>query len=164
MSKKKVDSTSLILKIVAIVTGILTFVGMAFDFIKTTSKQIESLSTAGTMGDWFDSIDLASKLDLDYAATWQISRTFMYITFVVVAIIAIICVLKLFLNIGLLNLIMKIAAIVGIVVSLVFFIALFVGCIQASGEISTTLPSVGPYVIAIAGIVTSGLGIAIAKK
>lgn len=168
MAKKKTDSTSLILKIVAIVTGIFTFVGMAFKFITTSSRQISDLSESASMSDWFDTIDLGAELPdamrPDWLGAWQTARIFMWIALIAVAVIVVICVLKFFLNIGILNLIMKIAAIVGIVCSLVFIIALFVGCFQGTTDAISMLPNAGPYVITIAGIVTSGLGIAIAKK
>ena len=164
MAKNKTDSTSLILKIVAIVTGVFTFVGMAFKFIATSSRLSDSLS----MNDWFDTIDFMAELPEgmrpDYLGAWQTARIFMWIALIAVAVVVVICILKFFLNLGILNLLMKIAAIVGIVCSLVFIIALFVGCGQASTEVSSMMPSVGPYVIAIAGLVTSGLGIAIAKR
>lgn len=168
MAKNKTDSTSLILKIVAIVTGVFTFVGMAFKFLVSSSKQLESLSSTASMNDWFDGIDLMAELPEsvrpDYLGAWQTARIFMWIALIAVAVVVVICILKFFLNLGILNLLMKIAAIVGIVCSLVFIIALFVGCGQASTEVSSMMPSVGPYVIAIAGLVTSGLGIAIAKR
>ncbi len=164
MAKNKTDSTSLILKIVAIVTGVFTFVGMAFKFIATSSRLSDSLS----MNDWFDTIDFMAELPEgmrpDYLGAWQTARIFMWIALIAVAVVAVICILKFFLNLGILNLLMKIAAIVGIVCSLVFIIALFVGCGQASTDNMSMMPSVGPYVIAIAGLVTSGLGIAIAKR
>ena len=164
MAKNKTDSTSLILKIVAIVTGVFTFVGMAFKFIATSSRLSDSLS----MNDWFDTIDFMAELPEgmrpDYLGAWQTARIFMWIALIAVAVVVVICILKFFLNLGILNLLMKIAAIVGIVCSLVFIIALFVGCGQASTELASMMPSVGPYVIAIAGLVTSGLGIAIAKR
>ena len=167
MAKKNADSTSLILKIVAIVTGILTFVGMAFKFVTISSRQVSSLSESSSMNDWFDSIDLAADMPeamRPWLGAWQTARIFMWIALIAVAVVAVICVLKFFLNLGLLNLIMKIAGIVGIVCSLVFIIALFVGCFQGTTDGYSYLPSAGPYVIAIAGLVTSGLGIAIAKK
>ncbi len=168
MAKKNADSTSLILKIVAIVTGILTFVGMAFKFVTISSRQVSSLSESSSMNDWFDSIDLAADMPEamrpEWLGAWQTARIFMWIALIAVAVVAVICVLKFFLNLGLLNLLMKIAGIVGIVCSLVFIIALFVGCFQGSTELYSYLPSAGPYVIAIAGLVTSGLGMAIAKK
>lgn len=168
MAKNKSDSTSLILKIVAIVAGVLSFVGMAFKFVTASSRQVSSLSESISMNDWFDSIDLGSDapeaMRPDWLGAWQTARVFMWIALIAVAVVAVICVLKFFLNMGILNLLMKIAGIVGIVCSLVFIIAMFVGCFQATSDIVSYLPNAGPYVIAIAGLVTSGLGIAVAKK
>ncbi len=168
MAKNKSDSTSLILKIVAIVAGVLSFVGMAFKFITTSSRQISDLSESASMSDWFDSIDLGSDapeaMRPDWLGAWQTARVFMWIALIAVAVVAVICVLKFFLNMGILNLLIKIAGIVGIVCSLVFIIAMFVGCFQATSDMVSYLPNAGPYVIAIAGLVTSGLGIAVAKK
>lgn len=168
MAKSKSDSTSLILKIVAIVAGVLSFVGMAFKFVTASSRQVSSLSESISMNDWFDSIDLGSDapeaMRPDWLGAWQTARVFMWIALIAVAVVAVICVLKFFLNMGILNLLMKIAGIVGIVCSLVFIIAMFVGCFQATSDMSSCLPNAGPYVIAIAGLVTSGLGIAVAKK
>lgn len=168
MAKSKSDSTSLILKIVAIVAGVLSFVGMAFKFVTASSRQVSSLSESISMNDWFDSIDLGSDapeaMRPDWLGAWQTARVFMWIALIAVAVVAVICVLKFFLNMGILNLLMKIAGIVGIVCSLVFIIAMFVGCFQATSDMVSYLPNAGPYVIAIAGLVTSGLGIAVAKK
>lgn len=168
MAKNKSDSTSLILKIVAIVAGVLSFVGMAFKFVTASSRQVSSLSESASMNDWFDSIDLGSDapeaMRPDWLGAWQTARVFMWIALIAVAVVAVICVLKFFLNMGILNLLMKIAGIVGIVCSLVFIIAMFVGCFQATSDMVSYLPNAGPYVIAIAGLVTSGLGIAVAKK
>ncbi len=168
MAKSKSDSTSLILKIVAIVAGVLSFVGMAFKFITTSSRQISDLSESASMSDWFDTIDMGAELPEamrpDWLGAWQTARVFMWIALIAVAVVAVICVLKFFLNMGILNLLMKIAGIVGIVCSLVFIIAMFVGCFQATSDMDSYLPNAGPYVIAIAGLVTSGLGIAVAKK
>lgn len=168
MAKNKSDSTSLILKIVAIVAGVLSFVGMAFKFVTASSKQVSSISESASMNDWFDSIDLGSDapeaMRPDWLGAWQTARVFMWIALIAVAVVAVICVLKFFLNMGILNLLMKIAGIVGIVCSLVFIIAMFVGCFQATSDMVSYLPNAGPYVIAIAGLVTSGLGIAVAKK
>lgn len=168
MAKNKSDSTSLILKIVAIVAGVLSFVGMAFKFVTASSKQVSSISESASMNDWFDSIDIGSDapeaMRPDWLGAWQTARVFMWIALIAVAVVAVICVLKFFLNMGILNLLMKIAGIVGIVCSLVFIIAMFVGCFQATSDMVSYLPNAGPYVIAIAGLVTSGLGIAVAKK
>lgn len=170
MAKKKSDSTSLILKIVAIVTGVLTFVGMAFKFVTISLRETglsfidDNTSGSISMSEWFDRIDLFQDAGADGAGAWQTARIFMWIALIAVAVVVVICVLKFFLNIGILNLIMKIAAIVGIVCSLVFIIALFVGCFQGTTDAISMLPNAGPYVITIAGIVTSGLGLAIAKK
>lgn len=168
MAKNKSDSTSLILKIVAIVAGVLSFVGMAFKFVAISSKQVSSFSESLSMNDWFDLIDLGSDapeaMRPDWLGAWQTARVFMWIALIAVAVVAVICVLKFFLNMGILNLLMKIAGIVGIVCSLVFIIAMFVGCFQATSDMVSYLPNAGPYVIAIAGLVTSGLGIAVAKK
>lgn len=168
MAKNKSDSTSLILKIVAIVAGVLSFVGMAFKFVAISSKQVSSFSESLSMNDWFDWIDLGSDapeaMRPDWLGAWQTARVFMWIALIAVAVVAVICVLKFFLNMGILNLLMKIAGIVGIVCSLVFIIAMFVGCFQATSDMVSYLPNAGPYVIAIAGLVTSGLGIAVAKK
>lgn len=168
MAKSKSDSTSLILKIVAIVAGVLSFVGMAFKFVTVSSRQVSNLSESASMNDWFDSIDIGSDapeaMRPDWLGAWQTARVFMWIALIAVAVVAVICVLKFFLNMGILNLLMKIAGIVGIVCSLVFIIAMFVGCFQATSDIVSYLPNAGPYVIAIAGLVTSGLGIAVAKK
>ena len=113
MAKKNADSTSLILKIVAIVTGILTFVGMAFKFVTISSRQVSSLSESSSMNDWFDLIDLAADMPEamrpEWLGAWQTARIFMWIALIAVAVVAVICVLKFFLNLGLLNLIMKIA-------------------------------------------------------
>lgn len=168
MAKNKSDSTSLILKIVAIVAGVLSFVGMAFKFVTASSKQVSSISESASMNDWFDSIDIGSDapeaMRPDWLGAWQTARVFMWIALIAVAVVAVICVLKFFLNMGILNLLIKIAGIVGIVCSLVFIIAMFVGCFQATSDMISCLPNAGPYVIAIAGLVTSGLGIAVAKK
>ena len=168
MAKNKSDSTSLILKIVAIVAGVLSFVGMAFKFVAISSKQVSSFSESLSMNDWFDWIDLGSDapeaMRPDWLGAWQTARVFMWIALIAVAVVAVICVLKFFLNMGILNLLMKIAGIVGIVCALVFIIAMFVGCFQATSDMVSYLPNAGPYVIAIAGLVTSGLGIAVAKK
>ena len=168
MAKNKSDSTSLILKIVAIVAGVLSFVGMAFKFVAISSRQVSSFSESASMNDWFDLIDLGSDapeaMRPDWLGAWQTARVFMWIALIAVAVVAVICVLKFFLNMGILNLLMKIAGIVGIVCSLVFIIAMFVGCFQATSDMVSYLPNAGPYVIAIAGLVTSGLGIAVAKK
>lgn len=168
MAKNKSDSTSLILKIVAIVAGVLSFVGMAFKFVTASSKQVSSISESASMNDWFDMIDLGSDVPEamrpDWLGAWQTARVFMWIALIAVAVVAVICVLKFFLNMGILNLLIKIAGIVGIVCSLVFIIAMFVGCFQATSDMVSYLPNAGPYVIAIAGLVTSGLGIAVAKK
>lgn len=168
MAKNKSDSISLILKIVAIVAGVLSFVGMAFKFVAISSKQVSSFSESASMNDWFDLIDFGSDapeaMRPDWLGAWQTARVFMWIALIAVAVVAVICVLKFFLNMGILNLLMKIAGIVGIVCSLVFIIAMFVGCFQATSDMVSYLPNAGPYVIAIAGLVTSGLGIAVAKK
>ena len=167
MAKNKSDSTSLILKIVAIVAGVLSFVGMAFKFITTSLRQNSDLSESASMSDWFDTIDMGAELPeamRPWLGAWQTARVFMWIALIAVAVVAVICVLKFFLNMGILNLLIKIAGIVGIVCSLVFIIAMFVGCFQATSDMVSCLPNAGPYVIAIAGLVTSGLGIAVAKK
>ena len=49
MAKNKSDSTSLILKIVAIVAGVLSFVGMAFKSVTASSNQVSSISESASI-------------------------------------------------------------------------------------------------------------------
>lgn len=171
MAKKK-SSGGLVLKIVTIVAAVLTFVAMAFKFVgytvsTTILNRTSTSSGSSSMSDWFDMLNNAST-EMDGIAAWQAAKGFLIAVFIVIAIIAVIAILKLFLNIGLLNLLMKIAAIAGIVVSLVFIICLIVGCVQMSGSITEAItyayyPREGSILITLFGLIASGCAMKVAK-
>lgn len=171
MAKKK-SSGGLVLKIVTIVAAVLTFVAMAFKFfgytVKTTILNKSTTTSEGvSMSDWFDMLKNANS-DADGVAAWQTAKIFLIVTLIVVGIIAVIAILKFFLNIGIVNLLMKIAAIAGIVVSLVFIICLIVGCVQMSGSFTDAItyayyPREGSILITLFGLIASGCAMKVAK-
>ena len=73
-------------------------------------------------------------------------------------------VLQFFINNKALNLAIKILSIVGMLVVLLAFVLMLVGCIDNSSDFVQTIPAAGSWLFVIFGLVGSGLGIACGKK
>lgn len=171
----KVKGKELILKIVSLVATVLTFVGLAFKFITTSSSsKLGGGDVELTRADWKDAIKLYKEpIMKDYnsiATFWQIARVFMIISLIVIAILAVITIIQFFFNHKYLALAKTIVSIVALVCVIVFFATLVIGNImlanKGSNEIvsTTVLPHVGPCFMFVFGAIASVAALLDKKK
>ena len=151
---------SIILKSAAIFANLFALISLAFGAIFTQSSlggnTFKSESTS--YGDWFELVN-NSNYDI-----WKASEAFLIISIIVLSLIVIGIVLQFFINNKALNLAIKILSIVGMLVVLLAFVLMLVGCIDNSSDFVQTIPAAGSWLFVIFGLVGSGLGIACGKK
>lgn len=151
---------SIILKSAAIFANLFALISLAFGAIFTQSSlggnTFKSESTS--YGDWFELVN-NSNYDI-----WKASEAFLIISIIVLSLIVIGIVLQFFINNKALNLAIKILSIVGMLVVLLAFVLMLVGCIDNSSDFVQTIPAAGSWLFVIFGLVGSGLGIACGNK
>lgn len=151
---------SIILRSAAIFANLFALISLAFGAIFTQSSlggnTFKSESTS--YGDWFELVN-NSNYDI-----WKASEAFLIISIIVLSLIVIGIVLQFFINNKALNLAIKILSIVGMLVVLLAFVLMLVGCIDNSSDFVQTIPAAGSWLFVIFGLVGSGLGIACGKK
>ena len=151
---------SIILKSAAIFANLFALISLAFGAIFTQSSlggnTFKSESTS--YGDWFE---LVNNSNYD---TWKASEAFLIISIIVLSLIVIGIVLQFFINNKALNLAIKILSIVGMLVVLLAFVLMLVGCIDNSSDFVQIIPAAGSWLFVIFGLVGSGLGIACGNK
>ena len=151
---------SIILKSAAIFANLFALISLAFGAIFTQSSlggnTFKSESTS--YGDWFELVN-NSNYDI-----WKASEAFLIISIIVLSLIVIGIVLQFFINNKALNLAIKILNIVGMLVVLLAFVLMLVGCIDNSSDFVQIIPAAGSWLFVIFGLVGSGLGIACGKK
>lgn len=132
MAKKKLNLCGLILKIVAIFTGLMTFVSMAFKFAKADVSVAGKVvgSNTQSLKDWFDSIKTYGKINADGISCWKVSRVFMIITLVLIAIVVALVIVKFFVSNKYVDLVLLIVSSLAIITTLVMLITLLVGMNQ----------------------------------
>ena len=151
---------SIILKSAAIFANLFALISLAFGAIFTQSSlggnTFKSESTS--YGDWFELVN-NSNYDI-----WKASEAFLIISIIVLSLIVIGIVLQFFINNKALNLAIKILNIVGMLVVLLAFVLMLVGCIDNSSDFVQIIPAAGSWLFVIFGLVGSGLGIACGNK
>lgn len=151
---------SIILRSAAIFANLFALISLAFGAIFTQSSlggnTFKSESTS--YGDWFELVN-NSNYDI-----WKASEAFLIISIIVLSLIVIGIVLQFFINNKALNLAIKILSIVGMLVVLLAFVLMLVGCIDNSSDFVQTIPAAGSWLFVIFGLVGSGLGIACGNK
>ena len=157
----KINKNGMITRIISIALAVLSFVGMAFAFggVKGGGE-----SQSFKFGEWIDSIGSGLKYEVDGIGWWNASRIFLIISFVVVAVLAIIAIVQFFYNHKILSLVMKFGGIVGIVTGVVFVATLIGGNIALGNEYMSYFPHVGAIVIALSTIGASVSAMLSAKK
>ena len=176
MAKKK-GGVNFILTIVALATAVLSFVSLAFNFI--TAKTKGSIFGNGVtedlnLGDWFDGMNSLQELndnahsDVYDLAGWNLARVFLVITLILVGALAVIAVVKFFMNKKSLNLATMVIGGLCVASALVFAIATFVGCGALSGSMFgieySYLANVGVYLLTIFAMATGVLSIVASRK
>ena len=158
----KVKGKELILKIVSLVATVLTFVGLAFKFaMQRTTAGSFSHSESLTRGDWTDSFKFVKEMTSAGHAFWQIARVFMIISFVVLAVLAVLTIVEFFFHHKYLSLAKRITSIVAIACVAVFFVALLIGSILVANKLSGDsysvmfIPHVGPWFMLVFGLTAS---------
>ncbi len=162
---------SLVASIISAVFSVLAFIGLAFNFVTAAVTSAgRSTSEAGSRADWLEILshgDVYKAMDKS-VAMWTFARVLMIITFIVLAVLAVLLVVQLFYNHKILALLTKILGIAGIVLSIAFLIFFVVGGINLSTfEANYTLmylPNVGPFWIMVCGVVASGFALGANKK
>lgn len=169
MSKSKTKS-NLVTSIISIALAVFSFVCMAFKFISITAKGGDKSNTQNiNFSDWLEFFDYSSILP-DSINWWQTARVFLIITLVVVAIVAVLALVQLFVSNKFLALVLKIASIVGIVVALVYLIAMIGGCIALSIDFSSDFgtvsygPHIGATLLGVSALASSICGLTCAKS
>ncbi len=151
---------SIILRSAAIFANLFALISLAFGAIFTQSSlggnTFKSESTS--YGDWFELVN-NSNYDI-----WKASEAFLIISIIVLSLIVIGIVLQFFINNKALNLAIKILSIVGMLVVLLAFVLMLVGCIDNSSDFVQIIPAAGSWLFVIFGLVGSGLGIACGNK
>ena len=168
MSKSKTKS-NLVTSIISIALAVFSFVCMAFKFISITAKVgDESYTQNINFSDWLEIFD--SSMLPDSINWWQTARVFLIITLVVVAIVAVLALVQLFVSNKFLALVLKIASIVGIVVALIYLIAMIGGCIAISMDFSSDFytisygPHIGATLLGVSALASSICGLTCAKS
>ena len=134
----KVKGKELILKVVTILSAVLAFVGLAFKFASQSLVQIkgaDAVKTNYTLNQWVDSFNQSKMFSETGVKFWQVSRVFLIISLVVLALIAIVAVLEMFISNKYLSLAKLVLSIVGIVCVIVFFSTLVVGGVKVANQI-----------------------------
>lgn len=167
MSKSKTKS-NLVTSIISIALAVFSFVCMAFKFISITAKVGDKSNTQNiNFSDWLEIFD--SSMLPDSINWWQTARVFLIITLVVVAIVAVLALVQLFVSNKFLALVLKIASIVGIVVALVYLIAMIGGCIARSIDSSSDFvtvsygPHIGATLLGVSALASSICGLTCVK-
>ena len=151
---------SIILKSAAIFANLFALISLAFGaiFTQTSLGGNTFKSDSTSFGDWFEVVN-NSNYD-----TWKASEAFLIISIIVLSLIVIGIVLQFFMNNRVLNLTIKILSIVGMLVVLLAFVLMLVGCIDNSSDLAQVIPAAGSWLFVIFGLVGSGLGIACGKN
>lgn len=151
---------SIILKSAAIFANLFALISLAFGaiFTQTSLGGNTFKSESTSYGDWFE---LVNNSNYD---TWKASEAFLIISIIVLSLIVIGIVLQFFINNKALNLAIKILSIVGMLVVLLAFVLMLVGCIDNSSDFVQIIPAAGSWLFVIFGLVGSGLGIACGNK
>lgn len=182
-NKKKLSLLNLILSIVGIAGAVLSFIALAFNFInfQTTSKIGSSTSTSNnpmSLSKWFETINNAQEYNAglnDFGVNslrikidgWATARVFLFITLVLVAIVAIALVVKFFVNNKILNLATLVVAVLTIVSAVAFLIMVYAGGSALIGDAAENvkyLADVGAWFVTLGALVAGGMGIAVARK
>lgn len=147
----------LILSIVSAVCAVMTYVALAFNFVViTTSVGNRSTSNSGSFADW-------QKLlgnDMEKLGLWKFSRVLMILALILVAVVAILAIVNVFVNNKVLNLVNRIVSIVGLVITVAFLVTFVAGGLALSDSstllnVTTTvayLPNAGPILLSLFGI------------
>lgn len=151
---------SIILKSAAIFANLFALISLAFGaiFTQTSLGGNTFKSESTSYGDWFELVN-NSNYDI-----WKASEAFLIISIIVLSLIVIGIVLQFFINNKALNLAIKILSIVGMLVVLLAFVLMLVGCIDNSSDFVQIIPAAGSWLFVIFGLVGSGLGIACGNK
>lgn len=187
MAKKKVR-VNFVLTIAALATAVLSFVSLAFNFIlqKTTTKSLLGLttndSTSLNLGEWCDGMknmqeanETANSVGLKdvYNLTgWNLARVFLVVTLILVGVLAVMLVIKFFMNNRALRLATIVFGALSVVSAVVFAIAMFVGCGAVSGTLSVgsseitiqCLAHVGVYFLTLCAMATGVLAAVGSRK
>ena len=171
MAKKK-SSGGLITKIVALVFAVLSFVAMAFPFMTaivslTVAGRSTSESASSSFSEWLDSLSTAQEFGSDKVGGYVTAKVFMIIALIAIAIVAVLVVVKFFMDHKIINLLLFIASLVALIASIAFLIAFVAGGLQMSsfGDYMTALyiPNAGSIILGVSGIVTAALGLKLRK-
>ena len=148
----------LILSIVSAVLAVLTYISLAFNFIYSefTPTIGKVQSTTYNLADWqklMNDNPLKGNVGL-----WKFSFVLMIISLIVVAIVVVLAFVNLFAKNKIVNLVNRVASIVGIVLFVAFLITISAGGSLYAGSFDTSVlgtyklvPNVGPVLLGIFG-------------
>lgn len=161
----------MISRIFCIIFSALVYVGIAFNFVGLlTSSSLANTSevTGISFSDWWKGV---SEATADSFTWWKIAQVLYVIMFITAGILIIGTVIQFFVKNKYLNLIVKIAGIVTLVLAIVSVVFNIMGEIALTSDLPSSnllsmsyIPHIGTVVIAIAGIVAGSVGIACGKK
>lgn len=167
----KKTGSKLITSALAIVFAVVSFLGLAFNFVVYTvtgglGNTSRSTTENWSLSQWFDFFKDNSS---DKIGTWNFAKVLMIITLVVVAIVAVLALVQLFVDNKLVRLGTSVASIVCMALSVLFIIMFIVGgavyasSVSGSGDfvsLTTTMaPNAGPIILALGGILAGVCGL-----
>ena len=156
--------------------AVLSFVSLSFKFVSLTSKAGGASSVeSGSLSEWGDLLDGSEMYEKMFNCNfglWKFSHALMFIAVVVIAVVAILAFVQLFVEHKALALATKITGIVSIVLT-----AAFIACFVIGGGLAsfsqtmsgvtnsvTFLPHVGPILLTLFGILSAVFALISNKK
>lgn len=175
--KKRMGLVDMILVIVGAVGAVLSFVALAFSFVTVNVTNPLTNKVTGTdksLSDWMSDLDsmneanaAANKINADdvfNVGGYNLARVFLFVTLVLVAITAILLLVKFLMNNKLMNMLTMVAAALTIVSALVFMIAMLVGNAPFATELSSRAAGLGVWFVTIGAIIAGAMGIATSRQ
>lgn len=168
----KENKKGMVARIVAIALAVVSFVGLAFNFLlgmykSTVGNMSYQDSTALSFGDWSEA--LTGESSIDGIGWWKVSKIIMIVALVVVATLAVLAVVRFFVKGKLCVTLTKWVALAGVILSAAFILTFAIGCIVVSGAVSnavttfTYLPHVGSCMVGL-GMVGASIASMLSAK
>lgn len=152
------------LKIGGIVCSVVAFLAMLFPFVisnYTLYTQHDSKSYSETMSfkNWLEVL----KIDSDKMWAWQLSRVLMIVVLILVALVSVTSIVNIFIKKKISKNIFKYVSVAGIVLSSLFVVFFFIGCLLqfSSGQYASgvVFPHVGSILLGVSSLVASILNL-----
>ncbi len=171
MAKKKSNLGGLIMKVVSAGLAVLSFVALAFTWYGVSGKAGNvSSSSSGSYAEWLDFIESCNTLKVDGIGGWNFAKVMLIIALVCAGVLALAMVAKIFMDNGLVSLVVKLASFATIATFAIFAVAFVIGCFGLSSSNDTLktsityLPHLGSSLLAIFGIGAGVTGMLASRK